>query len=86
MPITTPGIREIQGLPIRNILPSATITPHEGFGGGIPSPRKLNDDSVNIAVEILRVITTIRELRIFGTMWTNNTLGEVAPNAFADSM
>ena len=47
-------------------LPSAIMRPHDGAGGGMPSPRNESVASSRIACAISKVATTTRALPIFG--------------------
>ena len=49
--------------------PSATITPHDGVGGGIPTPRNDNAASSTMTYPTWSVASTRIEGIRFGTMW-----------------
>ena len=49
-------------------LPSASISPQAGFGGGTPTPRKESDASVTMTTPSISVASTIPELTTFGRM------------------
>ena len=48
--MANPGIIQSHQAETTYDLPSAIIEPHEGVGGGIPTPKKLRDDSMIITV------------------------------------
>ena len=50
-------------------LPSASISPQAGLGGGTPTPRKDSAASVTITTPSMRVPSTIAELMTLGRMW-----------------
>jgi hypothetical protein len=66
-------------------LPSATIEPQAGVGGGIPTPRKLRDASRMITVPTWRVARTIREPATFGKMCLSMMLPLEHPAVLARS-
>jgi hypothetical protein len=83
--IANPGIIQSHHAETTYDLPSAIIDPQEGVGGGIPTPRKLRDDSMIITVPTWRVARIIREPATFGRMCLNMTLGAEHPAVRARS-
>ena len=61
-----PGMVMTHGLKNMYSLPSAIMSPHDGAGGGMPSPRNESVASSRIACAISKVATTTRALPIFG--------------------
>ena len=74
-----PGIVEIHQASAKKSLPSATIEPQAGVGGGTPAPKKLKVDSTSITMLTWRVATTIRVLMTPGKMWVMMMRGFDAP-------
>jgi hypothetical protein len=50
-------------------LPSASISPHAGLGGGTPTPRKDRAASVTMTTPSMRVPRTMAEFSTLGRMW-----------------
>ena len=83
--MANPGIIQSHHAETTYDLPSAIIEPQEGVGGGIPTPRKLRDDSMIITVPTWRVARIIREPATFGSMCLNMMLGSEHPAVLARS-
>ena len=66
-------------------LPSFTIEPQEGAGGGMPTPRKLREASVMMTAPIRSPATTNTGAHVLGIMWRNMILILLAPMALTTS-
>ena len=64
----------------------ASILPHEGMSGGVPTPRKLRDASTTMATPRFAVANTMYGAMQFGMMWRRMIRELVAPKARAASM
>ena len=74
-----PGIVEIHQASAKKSLPSDTMEPQAGVGGGTPAPRKLKVASTSITMLTCRVPTTIRVLMTPGKMCVMRMRGVDAP-------
>ena len=74
-----PGKKDIHHAVSTRFLPSDTITPQDGVGGGMPSPRKLNVASVIIIIPTDKVIIMINGLIMFGKICLIMILNEELP-------
>src|SRR5271163_2725935 len=78
--IPRPGKMVSHQSPTINIdLPSESIEPQAGSGGGTPTPRKLSEASAMMTTPIVRLASTIVEFSTFGRMWRMITLVRLAP-------
>jgi hypothetical protein len=59
--------------------PMPIMLPHDGSGGGVPSPKKLKPDSSKIAKPRLSDIWTKMGARIFGSIAVRRIRGGRAP-------
>jgi len=66
--IAIPGQKLNHQAVARYILPSPTIKPQAGVGGGIPTPKKLKDDSSKMTNAVWSVIRTRRLGTTLGKM------------------
>ena len=57
--VPSPGMTAIHQDESIYSLPCATMLPHAGLGGGIPTPRKLKVDSARIIPPVPNVATTM---------------------------
>ena len=78
-----PGIVATHQASTSRSLPSATIEPQAGSGGGIPAPKKLSDASVRMTIPTYNVATTISVFIVPGNRWTHKILGVDAPATLA---
>ena len=66
MMINTAGKTAVQGASSIRLRLSESMEPQLGFGGCMPSPKKLNVDSVKIALDRASVIYTRKGDRVLG--------------------
>ena len=64
--IASPEKNENHHAVVSHCLPSATMSPHEGVGGGIPTPRKLSEASTRIRLPTRSVAITMTVLNTPG--------------------
>ena len=79
----TPGKKETHHASLMNALPSLTIAPHAGVGGGMPAPRKLRIASVRINYPTRNVAMTITVLMTPGKICQISIRKVDAPTTFA---
>ncbi len=78
--IANPGNVQIHHC-IKLSMPSDTIAPHSGVGGGVPRPRKLSVEKNNIWLPISSVATMITAPIELGKIYFTRILKFDAPTA-----